>query len=79
MRVVDTSLRNAVAITPSDSSNLPIITKGFTVAATGTLKADFADSGTVTMTALVVGTVYPMAIKKVYATGTTATGIIGYY
>lgn len=77
--VTDDSARSASAITPSDANNLTRITKAFTISVAGDVKVDFADSGTVTMTGLVVGTVYYMAVRKVYATGTTATGIIGYY
>jgi hypothetical protein len=71
--------QSAAAITPNDSTALTQTTRGVYVGAAGNLKVDMADSSTVTFTGLAAGMVHPIAVKKVYATGTTATGIIGVY
>jgi hypothetical protein len=41
-----------------------------------TLKVDMGDSGTVTFSGLPAGVFLPIIVKRIYATGTTATNII---
>lgn len=67
---------NALAITPSDTDELAQVTRGVYVAVSGTLKVDMVDSGTVTFTALSAGVIHPIRCKKIYSTGTAATGIV---
>ena len=70
---------NVSAITPSDTANLLGTISAFTVGVTGTVTVDSAGgSKNVTLTC-VAGWVYPLRVTKVYATGTTATGINGYW
>lgn len=71
--------QSAVAITANDSAALARTTRGIYVATTGTLKVDMADGSTVTFTGLAAGMIHPIAVSKVYLTGTSATGIIGVY
>ncbi|OXM83966.1 spike base protein, RCAP_Rcc01079 family [Paenibacillus rigui] len=70
----------AVVVTPNDSADL---TGGATLAiyigGSGNVKADMADGSTVTFNALSVGIVHPLSVRRVYATGTTATNIVGLY
>lgn len=73
------SLRGAAEITPSDSANLARPTSAIMVTVAGNIAVDFVDVGTVTITGLLVGVRYDFAVKKVYSTATTATGIIGFY
>jgi hypothetical protein len=48
------------------------------VNAAGDVKVDFVDSGTaIVLPGLLVGVVYPFRVKRVYDTGTTATGLVG--
>ena len=66
-------LRNAEEVTTSDSADLDnygilYVTTG------GTITVDLAGSGTVTYT-LGDAEFLPVLVKKVYATGTSATGI----
>ncbi len=44
----------------------------------GSLKADFANGSTETITGLVTGTIYPFSITKIYDTGTDITGFVLY-
>lgn len=72
--------RQAVAITPDNSTDLATTTRGLYVGAAGDVAVILADdSAAVTFTALAAGIVHPLAVKRVKATGTTATGIVGVY
>lgn len=69
--------RNAVAVTPHDTNELANVTRAIYIGGgSGALKVDLVDSGTVTFSGLVTGTVLPVRAKKVYSTGTSATNII---
>ncbi|WP_240421651.1 spike base protein, RCAP_Rcc01079 family [Paenibacillus periandrae] len=71
------SARSALAVTPSNTVDLAEgATKYVYVGADGDLKVDMADGTTVTFTALPAGVFHPLAVKRIHATGTTATGIV---
>ncbi len=70
------------AITPSDSVDLPRVTRSIYVGAAGNVKVNlaYAPGGTpesVTLTAVPAGTFIPVRATRVFATGTTATGLVG--
>jgi len=70
-------LRNAEAVTPSDSADLD--SWGFIfVGAAGDLKVDTVGGQTVTLKA-VAGLTVPVYVQRVYATGTTATDLVVLY
>lgn len=84
MQRVDPSAQGAITVTTSDTVNLAFptgttYTRGVYVAVTGALKADMADGTTATFTGLAAGIVHPLGVKRIYATGTTATGILALY
>ena len=69
--------RRAVPVTPNDSANLPELTpKALWVSAAGTVTVipagQEADTG-VALGDLPAGTVIPIRVRRVMATGTTAT------
>jgi len=66
-------------VTPSDTVDLPTPTRGILLSVAGTLKVDTNYDTGITLTVLNVGQVHPLQIKRVYATGTTATGIFAIY
>ncbi|WP_371346100.1 hypothetical protein [Ancylobacter sp. IITR112] len=68
--------RRAFDITPSDSTDLAEVPKALYVNGAGTIKVTMVAGGTVTFTVASPG---PLDIgpARVWATGTTATGIIG--
>lgn len=71
--------RAAVTLTPHDSTNFTVTTRGLHVNTGGTMVALFAeDNATVTMT-VNSGTTYPYQLKRIDATSTTASGFIGLY
>lgn len=65
------------AITPNDSADLSLETNGLFVGGAGNVKVDLYDGSTVTLNGMLAGTIYPLRVKRVYATGTTATNLIG--
>jgi hypothetical protein len=75
---MDNGFANARAITPSDANNLPGAISAFTVGAGGTITVTTVNGQIVQITA-VAGFVYPVQVVKVAATGTAATGIVGYW
>ena len=66
-------------ITPSDSANLERNTRGLYVGVIGDVTVDMASGNTITFVALAAGIVHPLQVKRVYASGTDATDIIGVY
>ena len=71
--------RSATEITPNDTTDLTTPTRGIYLGASGNVKVDMVDSGTVTFSSMAAGMVHPLRVKRIYATGTTATSIIGVY
>lgn len=70
------SYRNAVAITPHDTNDIAT-TVAVYVGGAGNLKVDMKGGGTVTFQAVPVGTVLEIRATRIYATGTTATYLLG--
>ncbi len=68
----------AFNITPHDINELIQYTRQIKVSGAGNLAVTWYDD-TSTIEAVVAGETYDWRIKKVSATGTTATGIKGYY
>jgi hypothetical protein len=65
-----------VAVTPSDATVLQT-TKAIYVGGAGNVTVKMAgDSANILFTAVPVGTILPIAVTQVRATGTTATAIV---
>jgi hypothetical protein len=60
----------------SDTVDLAHVSRGFMIAVHGTVKVTLLDGTTITFAdlALSPGVVYPLAITRLWDTGTTATG-----
>jgi hypothetical protein len=67
---------SAFAVTPSDSVNLSKITKALWVGSTGDVTVMLANDTVPVLLKGAIGLV-PGAFVRVYATGTTATNIVG--
>lgn len=65
------------AVTPNDSANLSATTTGIYVGVSGHVKVDMANGNTITFPNLQAGVIHPIRARRVYATGTTATSIVG--
>ena len=74
------SADGAFAITPDDGADLPFVTRAIFIKGNASL-VDLAvvmvDGSEVTFAGLATGIAHPFQVKRVLATGTTATGIIG--
>lgn len=67
-----------IAVTPSDTANLPVWPRGLYIGGTGGLRVLSARGEDVSFAAAAVG-YHAIRPVRVYATGTTATGIIALY
>lgn len=63
------------AITPSDSTVVDF--NGIYIGGAGNLAVTLYDGSVVTLTAVIVGTIYPLRVIKVMSTNTTATVLVG--
>ena len=66
-------------ITPDDSTDLLILTRQIMVTTAGPVKVTFRDDTTLVTPPLQIGFPYSFRVKRVWATDTTATGIVGLY
>lgn len=68
----------ALTITPADSADLPAVVRALWVGDAGSVRVVLADDAdAVTISAVPAGTLLPIIVKRVLATGTTATSIVG--
>lgn len=78
-QLTDGKVKNAFEIVPSDTTDLAHETIAIYVGFDGDLKVDLISGETITMYNLASGAWHPIQAKRVYATGTTATYILGAY
>lgn len=77
-KLIETAIaRGAFSITPNDSADLAQVAFGVHVSGAGTLHYTGKDGVEHTVT-LLAGARWDVAIVKVFATGTSATGISGF-
>ena len=70
--------RDVNTITPSDSVFFDIIPIAIRISTAGNLHVITAKDSERTIT-VSAGEILPVGLKKIYATGTTATGFLAYY
>lgn len=75
MSITNPALR-AKVVTPSDTVEMTINTAALYVGGTGNVALVTSGGDTVTFTAVPAGTILPVQVNKVLATGTTATLIV---
>lgn len=63
-------------VTPNNSTDLAAVAYGFFCTTAGTVKVTMANGTALTFTS-VACQYHPLIVKRIWATGTTATGIIG--
>jgi hypothetical protein len=68
----------AVRITPSDSATFSV-TRGINVESSGLVYADWENGSSNVPVYVSAGGVFPANVKRIYATGTTASGITVLY
>jgi len=69
---------HAYAITPNDSTDLTVFCRSVYVGSAGDLKVDMVGGETVTFANVDPG-MFPVRVKRVYATGTTAADLACVY
>ena len=72
------SARRAAAVTPSDSTVLEN-TRALYVGVAGDVAVTLVEGGSVTLVGVNAGTILPIQVVAVLATGTTATSIVALY
>lgn len=72
--------RNGFAVTPSDSTDFTAVPRALWVGVGGDIVGILqGDSATVTIKNVASGALVPLAFKRVYSTGTSATYMVGVY
>lgn len=74
---LESPARDAFSVTPSDSDDLPEVTRALYVGGEGNVAASLASGAEVIFEGVSAGTVLPLRVSKILQTGTTATAIIG--
>lgn len=65
------------AVTPNDGADLAEITRAIYVGASGNLAVTLASGADVTLAGVPGGTLLPLRLRRIKATGTSATSIVG--
>ncbi|MDO6965511.1 spike base protein, RCAP_Rcc01079 family [Rhizobium alvei] len=68
---------HAFAISPNDTTPVSETTRALYIGVGGNLSVTMASGGNTTFTAIASGTLLPIRVTKILATGTTATDIVG--
>lgn len=68
---------NAAAIVADDEGALSHATRALYVGGQGDLRVQMLGGGNVVLSNLPAGSLMPLRVTQVFATGTTATGIVG--
>jgi len=75
---------NGAVVTPSDTVNLLVTTRGLLVGVAGNVSVEMMGVGTTSPNHTVVipvsaGIIYPIRVTRVNSTSTTATGIVAFW
>lgn len=71
---------DATAITPSDTpAAIGVVTRAIYVGGAGDIAVRMQGGATVTLANVPSGTFLPLRVQQVLGTGTTATGIVGFW
>jgi hypothetical protein len=76
-RSLITPPEDAAAVEPSDSEALSHVTRALYVGGAGDVRLRVLGGGEVTLSGLAAGSLVPIRAAQVFATGTTATALVG--
>jgi hypothetical protein len=75
---VSSPARQTLEIVPSDVQELTVITRALYVGESGDIRLELADDdAAVVLRSVPAGSLLPIQVRKVYATGTTAGSLVG--
>lgn len=74
---LDSPATSGEVIVPNDTTDLPHATRGIYIGSTGSLAVVLVSGDELTLNGVQAGTIYPLRIARVRATGTTAAGLVG--
>ncbi|MEM1428623.1 MAG: hypothetical protein AAGG09_04120 [Pseudomonadota bacterium] len=77
-RTPDSPATAVADIVPDDNTDLPRVTLGLNVSTPGIVRVTTL-SGDIASVHVAAGVAFPLRVERVWATGTTATGIRGLY
>ena len=70
---------DAEAVTPNDTSDLAHVTRALYVGVGGELSVQMLSGDLITLSNVQPGVVYPIRVRRIMATGTTAAALVGMY
>jgi hypothetical protein len=73
---IDSPACEVFQITPDDGSDLALATRAINVAQSGNVRLESV-AGTVATVYIAAGIAFPIRAKRVFVTGTDATGLVG--
>lgn len=76
LRNINMPAEDAFAITPHATNDLPQVTRAITAKVAGDVNVQTFKGNTVSIY-VAAGAIFPIRVKKVFVSGTTATGIVG--
>lgn len=74
---LDSPAAHAFAIVPSDSAELSEATRALYIGGAGSLNVMLLSGATVSLSGVAGGSLLPLRLRQVLASGTTATGLVG--
>lgn len=74
---MDSPATRAAAITPSDGVDVAVVPRALYCLVSGTVRVTVRDSVAPVDLYMLAGVPLPLRVVRVWATGTTATGIVG--
>ncbi|SLN27097.1 spike base protein, RCAP_Rcc01079 family [Roseisalinus antarcticus] len=75
---LDAPASSVFAVTPDDSADLAVATRGINVTTAGHVRITTVD-GSEAVIFVAAGGVFPVRAQRIWATGTDAAGIVGLY
>ena len=76
---LDSPAGNAYAVTPADGTDQSFATRAIYVGGAGDIKVTTTGGNTVTFVGCLAGSILPVRAARIWATGTTATNLVGMY
>lgn len=76
---LESPVSGGAEVTPSDDDDLATVSRYLWVGTGGDVKVTLKDGATITITNIPDGQMLPVRVRRVWATNTTATGILALY